>query len=322
MRAHHRRALGSAAALVLLGGAGAFVALWRPNRATNAAHAATPTEEPRPPRDPVVAVGSRIHWNIPYVAEAHAQQTLDVYAPERAADAPVVVYVHRGEWARGDKSEVSYKPKLLNEQGIVLVSANYRLSDVAQHPAQAEDVAAAVRWVRDHIAEYGGAPDRIVLMGHSAGCHIASLVGLDARYLAGVGLERGDLRGVVCWSGGAYDLPAKVAEAGMYKEYIEKNFTTDAEAQRRASPIEYTGAPDPRTEFLFVSAGEGKAGSRMLSEQMVERIRVAGGRAQAQTLAGKTHFGADHDCGMPGDLLDSGAQLVRFVVESTRQRLD
>ncbi|MEZ5975203.1 MAG: alpha/beta hydrolase [Planctomycetota bacterium] len=126
-----------------------------------------------------------------------------MYSPRDAHDAPVVVYVHRGEWIKGDKPEVSFKPKLLNESGTVLVSVNYRLSEEAQHPAQVDDVAAAVRWVYDHIADYGGSPERIVLMGHSAGCHIASMVGLDPRPLAKVGLTPGVLRGVVCWSGGA-----------------------------------------------------------------------------------------------------------------------
>ena len=135
--------------------------------------------ERRPPRVPIVAVGSAITWNVPYVEGASEQQTLDIYSPAGAHGAPVVVYAHRGEWAKGDKSEVCYKPKYLNEHGIVFVSVNYRLSGVAQHPAQVNDVAAALRWVRDHIADYGGSGNKIILMGHSAGCHIVTFVGLD-----------------------------------------------------------------------------------------------------------------------------------------------
>ena len=63
-------------------------------------------------------------------------------------NAPVVVFVHGGEWSRHDKAEVSYKPKFLNEHGIVLASINYRLSPPAKHPDHVEDVAAAVRWLR------------------------------------------------------------------------------------------------------------------------------------------------------------------------------
>lgn len=275
-----------------------------------------PSVEARPPRLPVVAVGSRITWNVPYVDGASEQQTLDVYAPPDVKGAPVVVYVHRGEWARGDKSEVSYKPKLFNERGIVFVSVNYRLSDVARHPAQVDDVAAAVRWVVDHIAEHGGSPQRIVLMGHSAGCHIASLVGLDPRPLAKVGLTPDVLRGVVCWSGGAYDLAAKVAEGGMYKPYIEKNFGAERPGLDDASPIHHADEARPNVRFLFVSASEGNPSSRALSETMTKKIEQAGGRASALTLEGKTHFTADYDCGRPEDPLDSGAALVRFVEEA------
>jgi acetyl esterase/lipase len=56
---------------------------------------------------------------------------------------------------------------------------NYRLSPADKHPAHVQDVAAAVRWLKDHVAEYGGDPTRMVLMGHSAGCHIVVLTTLD-----------------------------------------------------------------------------------------------------------------------------------------------
>ncbi|HTF90478.1 MAG TPA: alpha/beta hydrolase [Planctomycetota bacterium] len=297
----------------------------KPEAAPVAPSGATPAEAPaaakaaQPPRAPVVAVGSRITWNVPFVEHATEQQTLDIYTPEKASDAPVVVYVHRGEWAKGDKSEVSYKPKLLNERGIVLVSVNYRLSDVAKHPAQVNDVAAALRWVHDHIADYGGSPNRIVLMGHSAGCHIVSMVGLDPRPLAGVGMSPSDLRGVVCWSGGAYDLPAKIAEAGMYKPYVEKNFGTDQAGLEDASPIHHVQEAAAAVHYVFVSAGEGKLPSRLLSERMADEIRKAGGHADAVTLEGKTHFTADYECGLPGDPIDSGAMLVKIVEDATKQ---
>ena len=77
-----------------------------------------------------------------------------------AKDAPIVVFFHRGEWSKGDKSEAAYKPKFLNDNGVVFVSANYRLSPAAKHPDHINDVAAAVRWVYDHAAEFGGSPKK------------------------------------------------------------------------------------------------------------------------------------------------------------------
>src|SRR5262249_53427933 len=142
----------------------------------------------RPDMTAIVAKGSRVHRDVAYVEHAAAQQKLDIYAPPGGRQMPVVMFVHGGEWTKGDKSEVSYKPRLLNENGIIFVSINYRLSGVAKHPAQAEDVAAAVRWTRDHIADYDGDPARLFLMGHSAGCHLVTLVGLDRRPLDKVGM--------------------------------------------------------------------------------------------------------------------------------------
>src|SRR5262245_19694815 len=152
------------------------------------------------------------------------KQRLDVYSPNGIKEAPVVVFVHGGEWTRGDKSAVSYKPRFLNENGIVFVSINYRLTPAVTHPAHVSDVAAAVRWVHDHATGFGGDPKKIVLMGHSAGCHLVTLVTLDPRYLAGVQLRPTDLRGVVAWSGGAYDLVAKVKAGGSYAGHIKKAF--------------------------------------------------------------------------------------------------
>src|SRR5262245_61972950 len=68
------------------------------------------------------------------------KQKLDVYSPKDAKGLPVVVYVHGGEWTKGDKAEVSYKPKFFTENGVVFVSVNYRLSPAAKHPAHVSDV--------------------------------------------------------------------------------------------------------------------------------------------------------------------------------------
>src|SRR5205814_9652546 len=115
---------------------------------------------------------------------------------------PVVSYVHRGEWTKGDKSEVSYKPKFFNDNGVVFVSTNYRLYPAAKFPAHAEDVASAVRWAVDDVAKYGGDPKKIVLMGHSAGCHLVTLVALDPKYLKAGKLKPSDARALAARTAG------------------------------------------------------------------------------------------------------------------------
>ena len=265
----------------------------------------------RPSQAAVLALGSLVRTDLPYVDHPAEKQTLDIYAPAGAKAAPVVLYVHGGEWARGDKSLVSYKPRFLNENGVVFVSMNYRLSGTDPHPAQVNDVAAALLWVRGHIAAYGGDPSRVVLVGHSAGCHIVTLVGLDPRPLATVGLKPGDLAGVVSWSGGAFDLNKKVAEAGMYAQYIRLNFGAAEAGWHDASPVAHVGEGKPMPPFLIVSAGDENPHSVLASQDLATQIRAAGGSAKTVLLPGKTHFSADHEVGMPGD--PSGQALLDFI---------
>src|SRR5262249_10663700 len=147
--------------------------------------------------------------------------------------------------------------KFLNENGIVFVSINYRLTPAVTHPAHVSDVAAAVAWIRDHAAEFGGDPKKIVLMGHSAGCHLVTLVALDSRYLSRVKLRPADLRGVVAWSGGAYDLVEKVKAGGSYADHIKKTFGDSEDAQRDASPVAHVKDVQKGPAFLFVSVERG-----------------------------------------------------------------
>ncbi len=244
-----------------------------------------------------------------------ANQRLDVYSPRGAAEAPIVVFFHRGEWTKGDKSEVSYKPRFLNEHGIVFVSANYRLSPAVTHPAHIKDVAAAVRWVYDHAAEFGGSPQKIVVMGHSAGCHLVTLLALDPRYLADVGLRPNDLRGVVAWSGGAYDLVAKVNAGGTYAPYIRQAFGDAESAWRDASPIAHVGDGATMPPFLFASIQAG-SDSHQAAEKLARAITSAKGRASVEVLEDRTHTSANHLLGAPDDT--TGALLLSFVREATK----
>ena len=114
--------------------------------------------------------------DIPYVKDADKLQTLDVYAPSGAKGLPVVVWIHGGGWQTGDKADVYEKPKVFTGKGYILVSVNYRLLPKVDMGTLTGDVAKSVRWVHDHIAEHGGDPKRLFIMGHSAGAQLAALL--------------------------------------------------------------------------------------------------------------------------------------------------
>ncbi len=267
----------------------------------------------RPSQDAQLADNSIVKANVPY-GDADLQR-LDVYAPQGAKQAPVVVFVHGGEWTRGDKAAVSFKPRFFNQNGILFVSINYRLAPADIHPAHVSDVAAAIRWVHDHAAPFGGDPKKIVLMGHSAGCHLVTLVALDPRFLAKVDLRPADLSGVVAWSGGSYDLVQKVDQGGAYADYIKKAFGDSEEVWRDASPVGHVHDVKAGPPFLFVSIEAGSA-SHQAAERLAKLIQDAGGKATSTMLEGRDHFGANHFLGAPDDT--TGMVLLQFVTDVTK----
>jgi acetyl esterase/lipase len=141
------------------------------------------------------------HANIAYGPDP--QQRLDVYVPQSAAiePRPVVVFWHGGRWRFGDKTDYRFVGAALAESGYVAVVANYRHYPQVKMPGFLSDAAQATLWAAAHANEYGGARERLYLMGHSAGAHLAALVTLDPRYFAAAGQSAPHIAGVIGLSG-------------------------------------------------------------------------------------------------------------------------
>jgi acetyl esterase/lipase len=151
--------------------------------------------------------------DLPYVDKGHERQVLDVSSPPGAKNLPVVFWIHGGGWQTGDKKDVQIKPQVFNEKGFVFVSTNYRLLPAVDMGTIIRDVAKAVRWVHEHIAEHGGDPKRLFVMGHSAGAQLAALICIDDRYLKAEGLSLAIIKGCVPVDGDTYDVPAIIETA-------------------------------------------------------------------------------------------------------------
>lgn len=154
-----------------------------------------------------------VQRNIPYAEPAHERQVLDIYSPPNAKSLPVVFWIHGGGWQAGDKTSVQLKPQVFVEKGFVFVSTNYRLLPNVEMEIIIRDVAKSLGWVHKHIAEHGGDPKRIFVMGHSAGAQLAALVCIDDRYLKAEGVPFNVLKGCVPVDGDTYDVPAIIETA-------------------------------------------------------------------------------------------------------------
>ena len=162
-----------------------------------------------------VSQAQSMKLNIPYSELAHERHVLDIYAPHGAKKLPVVFWIHGGGWQTGDKTDVQIKPRVFSEKGFVFVAPNYRLLPHVQMDVLIGDVAKALGWVHQNIDQHGGDPNRIFVMGHSAGAQLASLLCIDHRYVNAAGVPVEALKGCVPVDGDTYDIPAIITTAEM-----------------------------------------------------------------------------------------------------------
>ncbi len=130
-----------------------------------------------------------------------ARQSLDVYRPKDARDAPLVLFWYGGAWVKGRKEDYRFVGAALAAAGCVAVLPDYRLYPAARFPAFIEDGALASAWAIRHAREHGADPARVILAGHSAGAHLAAMLAVQPRWLERAGADPAAIRGLIGLSG-------------------------------------------------------------------------------------------------------------------------
>ncbi len=126
----------------------------------------------------VSAAEPRVLHDIEYARAPEQTLLLDLYLPEKiTTPPPLLIYIHGGAWRSGTKVDVPITPLL--EKGCAIASVDYRLTPVAPFPANIHDIKAAIRFLRAKAGEYHYDPKRFVIIGSSAGGHLAALVGVS-----------------------------------------------------------------------------------------------------------------------------------------------
>ncbi len=240
--------------------------------------------------------------------------SLDVHRPAEgsagATPRPVLVMIHGGGWRGGDKASsgvVTPKAPWLIGAGWIVVSVNYRLSPDVRHPAHIDDVAHAIAWIGREIEQFGGDPERLVLMGHSAGAHLAALAAADADRLRAAGGQPESIRGVVLLDGAGYDIPLTMRDAGpRLRDLYSDAFGTVAANWPDASPAEHfrrraagdsdRNPPPPPLLILHIDRAAAATQARVLADT----ARAAGGTAEIHRFPGETHASINRRLGEPG----------------------
>jgi acetyl esterase/lipase len=139
------------------------------------------------------------HTDLPY--GDGPRQRLDVYSPRQGVNRPVVIFWYGGSWTMGRKANYRFVGAALAQRGFVAVVPDYRLYPAVTFPQFCEDGAHALAWVEAHAQEFGGDPQRIVLMGHSAGAHMAAFIAFNHAFDEKAGAETQSIVGLVALSG-------------------------------------------------------------------------------------------------------------------------
>lgn len=168
-------------------------------------------------------------------------QRLDIYKPVNAVKAPVIFMVHGGGWRHGDKAGRSVAGDKMQHwvnAGFIFISVNYRLLPDANPYQQAEDVARALAFAQRQAPTWGGDAGRFILIGHSAGAHLVSLLATRADLVSAAGAQ--PWLGTVSIDTAAFDVPAVMQRKHL--RLYDQAFGTDEVFWRSVSPMQHINA--------------------------------------------------------------------------------
>src|SRR6059058_5992802 len=266
-----------------------------------------------------------VKHNIPYADPAHERQMLDVYSPRNAKNLPMVFWIHGGGWQTGDKTSVQMKPQAFVDKGFVFVSTNYRLLPSVDMATIVRDIARSIRWVHDHIAEHGGDPTRLFIMGHSAGAQLAALICTDDRYLKAEGLSLAVTKGCVAVDGDTYDVPAIIETAEtrrrvhglpMPKFGHRLKFGNDPEKHRDFSAVTHVAGGKAIPPFLILHVA-GHPDVSAQAQRLAAVLKDAGIPTKVFAAKETNHTRLNDNLGLPDD--PATKALFEFVGESLKK---
>lgn len=273
------------------------------------------------PCGPATSWCQELTSNIPYVADGHERQVLDVYARKGTAKEgrPVMFWIHGGGWRVGDKSDVALKPQALTERGFVFVSTNYRLLPTVTMDVLVRDIAKSLKWVHENIEQYGGDPNRIYVGGHSAGAQLAALICTDDRYLKEVGVPFRSLCGCIPVDGDTYDIPKIIMTAElrqmlyggkMYTFGHRQKFGNDPEKHVDFSAVTHVAADKGIPPFLLLYFS-GNPDTRAQANRLAEALRDAELNVVIYGKRDSNHSRLNNDLGKPDD--PATQELFKFL---------
>lgn len=197
---------------------------------------------------PAIPEDVSAHPGVVFQTNGGKELKLDLFTPAKK-DKPVglVVLIHGGCWMAGSREEMDFYGVMLAQLGYAAASVDYRLSEDAPYPAAVDDCWAAIQWLKDHAGEYNIDPNRIALMGASAGGHLVQLLGYTAN---GPDSKHPKIKVVVSLYGWS-DLTDPSVNYQYYMQlFLGKSYADAPELYKEVSPITHVDKNSPATLIM------------------------------------------------------------------------
>lgn len=210
---------------------------------------------------------------------AAPSERLDVFLPPRAG-APVLVFVHGGYWRALDKSDSSFVAPALTQAGAMVVVPNYALCPAVSIEHITWQLVRALQWTWQHAAGHGGDPQRIVVVGHSAGGHLAAML-LSCRWKQVDDALPAQLVGGALSISGLFDL-----EPLRHTPFLQADLQLTPASVRRLSPAFF---PRPKGK-LYATVGAAESNEFLRQNQLIRDVWGPTAVPVCETLPGRNHF--------------------------------
>jgi acetyl esterase/lipase len=210
-----------------------------------------------------------------------ARQKLDIYLPKQNADSgsAVLIFFHGGSWHDGEREGYGFLGRAFAARGFVTVIADYRKAPSVRFPAFVQDTASAIAWVHANIVKYDGDADRIFVMGHSAGAHIAMMTALDPQWLAANNLAPDVIKGVIGLAG-PYDFLPLTTDSSKFALGQWPDL-------KETQPITYARGDAP--PLLLLTGDKDTVVKPRNSKILSEAIQALGGQQQLRIYPDVDH---------------------------------
>ncbi len=232
---------------------------------------------------------SHKHREITYLPEnlrpKKDEPKLNVFTPKNAKEKlPVLIFIHGGNWNRGDKDTYVLMGRNFAKKGVVTVIPDYTLSPDADFDEMTKQVAAAIEWTKQNVSRYNGDPEKIFISGHSAGGHLAALAVMNPKY----GVAKGLVKGMILNDAAGLDMDQHLSAFPPTEKWdYLKTWSNDKRRWHDASPINFLSDQTPpiymytgRKTFDMIALG---------NDRFLEALKKVQPEAKRQ-FNNKNHF--------------------------------